>query len=71
MDEIEAGRGWIVLDIDGGPHIIPRGDLIEHEVSTECVCGPETIPLHCDDGTISYMYSHHSLDGREINEKKG
>lgn len=50
-------------------HTIPVNDLIEHDTSGEqCVCGPETLPVECDDGSIAYNVVHHSLDGREIQE---
>lgn len=65
---IEEGKGWFVFDEPDGPHIVPRNDLITHEISQDCVCGPETIPVLHDDGTVSFMYTHHSLDDREKDE---
>lgn len=50
-------------------HIIPLNDLIEHE-DEDCVCGPEVEPLVQDDGSIDWLISHHSLDGRELKEKE-
>lgn len=47
----------------GEMHVIPTADLIEHESSTDCVCGPEV--EHVEHG---YVVTHHSLDGREENE---
>lgn len=46
-------------------HTYPVGDLIEHEMSEDCICGPEIEPVKRDDGSIAYLVSHHSLDGRE------
>lgn len=49
-------------------HTVPVNDLIEHETSEDCVCGPEIIPVEREDGSIGYVASHHSLDGRERKE---
>jgi hypothetical protein len=50
-------------------HIVPVDDLIEHDTSGEdCVCGPETIPVTRDDGSIAFLIAHHPLDGREATE---
>jgi hypothetical protein len=52
-------------------HVIPVGDLIDHDVDTDdgCVCGPTTEPVQRLDGTVGWMLVHHSLDGRETSEK--
>lgn len=44
-------------------HVIPIDDLIEHEETEDCVCGPEVefVP----GGAV---IGHHSLDGRELEE---
>jgi hypothetical protein len=49
-------------------HVIPLGDLIEHECSEDCPCGPEPQPVERDDGSMGWVLSHHSLDGREAHE---
>jgi hypothetical protein len=50
-------------------HVHPVGDLVEHELEGEdCICGPEVIPVECDDGSMGWVISHHSLDGREQRE---
>lgn len=41
---------------------------IEHEISEDCICGPRCEPVKCDDGSIGWLYVHHSLDGRETRE---
>lgn len=56
------------------PHIAvvyPEGDLIEHHLDGEdgCVCGPAVEAIPCKDGSVSWMYTHHSLDGREERER--
>jgi hypothetical protein len=49
-------------------HVVPIGDLITHELTDECLCGPETEPVEDDDGSIGWLIIHHSLDGRELQE---
>jgi hypothetical protein len=48
-------------------HVTPVGDLVEHDtrVDGECACGPTDQPVKHDDGSISWIAVHHSLDGRE------
>ncbi|WP_282824171.1 hypothetical protein [Gulosibacter sediminis] len=51
-------------------YVTPVNDLIEHdETSEDCVCGPETLPMECEDGSINWVLAHHSLDGRELKEE--
>ena len=42
-------------------HILPVNDLIEHEESAQCQCGPSVEQL--DNG--EFMVIHFALDGRE------
>lgn len=46
-------------------HVIPCADVIPHDTTAACACGPttEAVPRH--DGSIGWLYIHHSLDGRE------
>jgi hypothetical protein len=46
-------------------HVLPIGDLIEHEETSECPCGATPDPVKRDDGSIGWVMVHHSLDGRE------
>lgn len=48
----------------GDGHTYPVGDLIEHELTEDCICGPEVEPVERGDGSFGWLYSHHSLDGR-------
>lgn len=45
------------------------GDLVEHELADDCVCGPTAEPVKRDDGSIGWVVIHHSLDGREASER--
>lgn len=51
-------------------HVVPVGDLIEHDTSGEedCVCGPRTRPVEQDAGGMGWVIVHNSLDGREQHE---
>jgi hypothetical protein len=46
-------------------HVIPRADMIDHEETTDCICGPRV-----EDTNLQTLVTHHSLDGREFREKK-
>lgn len=49
-------------------HVVPRNDLIEHDSSEDCACGPTPEAVFRDDGSNGWVYTHHSLDGRERRE---
>lgn len=48
-------------------HVYPVNDLVEHDMDEngDCACGPTIEPVERDDGSIGWVYHHHSLDGRE------
>jgi hypothetical protein len=49
--------------------VVPAGDLIHHETEGEdCPCGPTVEPVPGDNGTMTWLAIHHSLDGRERRE---
>lgn len=51
-------------------HVVPVDDLIEHDSDGgECPCGPETVPIEREDGSIGWKVIHHALDGREHREE--
>jgi hypothetical protein len=49
-------------------HVLPVDDLVDHEDTDTCPCGPTTIAVERDDGSIGWVISHHALDGREHRE---
>lgn len=52
-------------------HAYPVDDLIDHDTDgDDCPCGPESIPVPREDGSMGWVISHHSLDGRELTEPK-
>jgi hypothetical protein len=47
-------------------HVYPVEDLIEHVLEGDgCLCGVTVEPVEREDGSFGWLYSHHSLDGRE------
>lgn len=64
------GNGWVNGVIDEEVHVLPLDDLIAHWVE-DCVCGTTTEPVPRDDGSMGWLITHHSLDGREFREPKG
>lgn len=54
-------------------HVSPVGDVIEHDRASDepdCLCGPDVLPVKRDDGSMGWLIVHHSLDGREHNERR-
>lgn len=49
-------------------HVVPVNDLVDHEDSDECPCGPTSEPVKRADGSVGWVVIHHSLDGREKSE---
>jgi hypothetical protein len=54
----------------GEVHVRPLGDLIEHELTDECPCGPESRREVFEDGSDGWLIVHHSLDSREKEERE-
>lgn len=53
-------------------HIVPSGDLIEHDTDTfdaDCVCGPTTEARKGDDGSVGWVLIHHALDARKTSAR--
>ena len=62
-------KQWLTTEVeDGHVHVSPLGDLIEHDLEGECVCGPRSEPVPRDDGSMGWVVVHASLDGREALE---
>ncbi|MEU7170329.1 hypothetical protein ABZ949_02410 [Micromonospora tulbaghiae] len=52
-------------------HVLPVGDLVAHEQEgDDCPCGPRVEPVPADNGSIGWLVTHHSLDGREQREQE-
>ncbi|MFD4394651.1 hypothetical protein [Kitasatospora sp. NPDC058478] len=58
---------WLVAETS--EHTVPLDDLIVHELAQACVCGPQPVPVARGDGSVCWLLSHHSLDGRERREE--
>ena len=52
----------------GDVHVMPIGDLIEHDSNEGCSCGPSVDPVKREDGSFGWVHVHHSLDNREADE---
>lgn len=50
-------------------HVVPIGDLREHEETLACWCGPRL--QRADPESTAYVVVHHSADGRELVEQHG
>ena len=64
-------RGWESLMVveDRTAHVRPLGDVIDHELSEHCVCGPRMELVRAKDGGDGWVCVHASLDGREVGER--
>lgn len=70
---MSARPGWRYhIEGDSPYHVWPAHDLIEHDPTDDdgnCPCGPRIDPVKNDDGSIGWIITHHSLDGRERDEQ--
>lgn len=67
--KIHPSSRWFGMEgLDNGDfHIVPVGDLVEHEPDG-CVCGPRAGMARGPDGMLRTCYLHRSLDGREFTD---
>lgn len=49
-------------------HRMPVGDLVLHESTADCACRPDVEHVPNGNGPDGWLYTHHSLDGREAHE---
>lgn len=52
----------------GDLHVLPVGDLREHQETRECWCRPR---VEQQPEWRSALVTHHSMDGRELVEQHG
>lgn len=50
-------------------HVRPVGDAITHDFHPDCLCGPMPEPHINSVDDVVWIYTHHSLDGREKRER--
>lgn len=62
-----SSSSWVVDENGDDVHVLPLNDSISHCVE-DCVCGAVTEPCPRDDGSMGWLITHHSLDGRESSE---
>lgn len=58
---------WVAVAAGDGVHVVPLNDLVEHEPD-DCICGPRVEAVPDGTGSYGWLYTHHSLDGREAAE---
>lgn len=63
----DGSKAWVLREASGDVHVLPLEDLIGHEAA-DCVCGPDVEPIPREDGSMGWLVTHHSLDGREASE---
>ena len=62
-------RSWLTYHLTPREaHLVPECDDVDHSVDDDCICGPRCEPQEHEDGSIAWLYVHHSLDGREQRE---
>ena len=50
-------------------HVLPIGDAVWHQWNgDDCVCVPDVEHVPNEHGPDGWLYTHHSLDGREHDE---
>lgn len=61
----DHGHGWLAERVGSNrAHALPLEDLVEHEPTDFCLCGPRIEPIIGS----SCVVVHASLDGRELTE---
>lgn len=59
---------WTLEKVGAEVHVMPLADIIQHDDSDDCVCGPLAEAAPRGDGSMGWLITHHSLDGREQRE---
>lgn len=63
---------WTLYELETSPptiHVVPDDDLIAHEISDDCPCGPDQVPV-THKKLVGWRVDHASLDGREAGERE-
>jgi len=64
-----AMTGWDLVHPDHGvAHVLPTSDLVTHDRHEDCVCGPTVEHVTGNHGPDGWVWTHHSLDNREVSE---
>jgi hypothetical protein len=63
------GGQWLTQQTaDDVVHAIPLDDEIVHDHADTCPCGPTARPTPMRGDATGWIVTHHSLDGRELDE---
>lgn len=52
-------------------HVIPVGDVIDHDLDRDCPCGPRLVTAGWSDGSYNWQLVHQSLRRIERSESAG
>jgi hypothetical protein len=61
-------KATLFIEVGDDIHILPVGDLRNHDEARSCWCGPQ---IEQDDNGRWLVVVHHSMDGRELIEQHG
>ncbi len=50
-------------------HVMPTNDIVDHEPSDDCICGPEFELREAPDGSDMWIAIHWSADALQQQEK--
>lgn len=60
---------WRSIEAEEGVvHLMPVDDLIAHEASDDCACGPGSECVTEEGERDNWLMTHRSLDGREVGQ---
>nr|WP_187279181.1 hypothetical protein [Streptomyces lavendulae] len=52
-------------------HVVPIGDLIDHDTIGGCACGPAEQLVKAADGSTGWLAVHHTRDSRAQGQAEG
>jgi hypothetical protein len=56
---------WYLVNYQGIVHVVPRNDVIPHEIAQYCACLPLVEFLEIDDGSYGWLFTHNARDSRK------
>ena len=61
---------WALQWVHQVAHVVPVADVVAHDLTAECVCGPRVEYADPETGRAynGAVVVHHSADGREADE---
>lgn len=62
-----SAKEWFSVYENGIAHVMPIEDDVQHTESEDCICAPTSELIQRPNGD-AWLYTHSSLDGRELTE---